>query len=53
MTKKAKKNHQKKKKGRSVQQLLGIKRFIKNGIRVGKDDLYFYAVNPTRSEERR
>lgn len=47
MTKKAKKNHQKKKKGRSVQQLLGIKRFIKNGIRVGKDDLYFYAVNPT------
>lgn len=47
MTKKAKKNHQKKKKGRSVQQLLGIKRFIKNGIRVGKDDLFFYAVNPT------
>lgn len=47
LTKKAKKNHQKKKKGRSVQQLLGIKRFIKNGIRVGKDDLYFYAVNPT------
>lgn len=47
LTKKAKKNHQKKKKGRSVQQLLGIKRFIKNGIRVGKDDLFFYAVNPT------
>ena len=47
MAKKNNNNHQKKKKGRSVQQFLGIKRFINNGIRVGKDDLYFYSVNPT------
>jgi len=47
LAKKNNNNHQKKKKGRSVQQFLGIKRFINNGIRVGKDDLYFYSVNPT------
>ena len=39
--------HRKKKKGRSVQQLLGVKNFTKNGLRIGKDDLYFYAINPT------
>ena len=38
---------QKKKKGRSVQQLIGIKTFTKSGIKVGKDDLYFFAVAPT------
>ena len=42
-----KKNKQKKKKGHSIQQLLGIRRFTKNGIRVGKDELYLYAINPT------
>ena len=42
-----KKNRKKKKKGRSIQQLLGIRRFTKNGIRVGKDELYLYAINPT------
>lgn len=47
LTKKANKKQQKKKKGRSVQQLLSIKNFTKNGLRIGKDDLYFYAVNPT------
>lgn len=43
----AKEIKQKKKKGRSVQQLIGIKTFTKSGIKVGKDDLYFFAVAPT------
>ena len=38
---------QKKKKGRSVQQLIGIKTFTKSGIKVGKDELFFFAVAPT------
>ena len=42
-----KKTQPKKKKGRSVQQLIGIKTFTKNGIRVGKDELLFYAITPT------
>ena len=42
-----KKTNRKKKKGRSVQQLIGIKTFTKNGIRVGKDELLFYAITPT------
>ena len=42
-----KKIQTKKKKGRSVQQLIGIKTFTKNGIRVGKDELLFYAITPT------
>ena len=37
----------KKKKGRSIQQLVGIKTFTKSGIKVGKDELYFFAVAPT------
>ena len=37
----------KKKKGRSIQQLIGIKTFTKSGIKVGKDELYFFAVPPT------
>lgn len=41
------KKQQKKKKGRSVQQLIGIKTFTKHGIRVGKDELLFYAITPT------
>lgn len=43
----AKEIKQKKKKGRSVQQLIGIKTFTKSGIKVGKDELYFFAVAPT------
>lgn len=39
--------HRKKRSGRSVQQLIGIKEFTKNGLTVGKDELYFYSVSPT------
>lgn len=38
---------QKKKKGRSVQELLGIKTFAKYGLAVGKHELLFYLVSPT------
>lgn len=41
------KKQKKKRKGRSVQQLIGIKTFTKNGIRVGKDELLFYSITPT------
>lgn len=42
-----KQNQQKKKKGRSVQDLLGIKTFTKYGLSVGKGELLFYTVAPT------
>lgn len=42
-----KENPQKKKKGRSVQELLGIKTFTKYGLAVGKHELLFYLVSPT------
>ena len=38
---------QKKQKGRSVQELLGIRTFTKYGLAVGKDELLFYTVSPT------
>lgn len=38
---------QKKKKGHSVQELLGIKTFTKYGLAVGKHELLFYLVSPT------
>ena len=38
---------QKKKKGRSVQELLGIRTFTKYGLAVGKYELLFYLVAPT------
>ena len=38
---------QKKKKGRSVQELLGIKTFTKYGLAAGKYELLFYLVSPT------
>ncbi len=38
---------QKKRKGRSVQELLGIKTFTKYGLAVGKQELLFYLVSPT------
>ncbi len=44
---KAKEIRQKKKKGRSVQELLGIKTFTKYGLAVGKHELLFYLVSPT------
>ena len=44
---KAKETRQKKKKGRSVQELLGIKTFTKYGLAVGKHELLFYLVSPT------
>ena len=47
VTKVAKESKQKKKKGRSIQQLIGIKTFTKSGIKVGKDELFFFAVAPT------
>lgn len=36
-----------KRKGKSVQDLLGIKTFTKNGLKVGKEELIFYMVQPT------
>ena len=36
----------KKRKGRSVQDLLGIKTFTKLGLQVGKDELVFFSVQP-------
>ena len=41
------KNTQKKKKGRSVQELLGIKTFTKYGLATAKGELLFYLVSPT------
>ena len=38
---------QKKKKGRSVQELLGIRSFTQYGLAVGKYELLFYLVSPT------
>ena len=38
---------QKKKKGRSVQDLLGIKTFTKYGLSTNKGELLFYLVSPT------
>lgn len=40
------KNKQKKtkQKGKSVQNLMGIKTFTKNGLKVGKEELIFYMV---------
>ena len=35
-----------KRKGRSVQDLLEIKTFTKNGLQVGKDELIFFSVQP-------
>ena len=37
----------KKHKGKSVQQFIGLKAFTGNGIRVGKDELLFFSINPT------
>ena len=36
-----------KQKGKSVQDLMGIKTFTKNGLKVGKEELIFYMVQPT------
>ena len=43
------KNKQKKtkQKGKSVQDLMGIKTFTKNGLKVGKKEFIFYMVQPT------
>lgn len=38
---------QKKKKGRSVQELIGIKTFTKYGLATNKGELLFYQVSPT------
>ena len=38
---------QKKKKGRSVQDLMGIKTFTKYGLATSKGELLFYLVSPT------
>lgn len=37
---------QKKKKGRSVQELLGIKTFTKYGLAVGRHELLFFSLFP-------
>ena len=34
-------------KGNSTQELIGIKTFTKNGLKVGKAELIFYQVQPT------
>ena len=36
-----------KQKGKSVQDLMGIKTFTKNGLKVGKEEFIFYMVQPT------
>ena len=38
---------QKRKKGRSVQEMIGIKTFTKYGLLTGKGELLFYTVTPT------
>ncbi len=40
-------NQQKRKKGRSVQELMGIKAFTQYGLMAGKYELLFYLVSPT------
>lgn len=45
MTKKEK--QQKKKKGRNLQEMVGIRTFTKYGLAVGKAELLFYLVSPT------
>ena len=47
MAKKEKGTRQKKKKGRSTQELLGIKTFTKYGLQVGKHELLYYLIAPT------
>lgn len=42
-----KEQSQKKKKGRSVQEMIGIKTFTKYGLATGKAELLFYLVSPT------
>lgn len=37
----------KKRKGKSTQDLIGIRTFTKNGLKVGKDELVFFMVQPT------
>lgn len=44
---KAKETQQKKKKGRSTQELMGIKTFTKYGLETAKGELLFYLVSPT------
>lgn len=44
---KAKETQQKKKKGRSTQELIGIKTFTKYGLETAKGELLFYLVSPT------
>lgn len=44
---KAKETRQKKKKGRSMQELMGIKTFTKYGLETAKGELLFYLVSPT------
>lgn len=44
---KAKEKQQKKKKGRSTQELMGIKTFTKYGLETNKGELLFYLVSPT------
>jgi len=44
---KVKEKQQKKKKGRSTQELMGIKTFTKYGLETGKGELLFYLVSPT------
>lgn len=43
----AKEKHYKKKKGRSVQELIGVKTFTKYGLATNKGELLFYLVSPT------
>ena len=45
MAKKEKGTRQKKKKGRSTQELLGIKTFTKYGLATGKGELPFYTMS--------
>lgn len=40
-------NQQKRKKGRSVQELIGIKTFTKYGLATNKGELLFFLVSPT------
>lgn len=42
-----KEKQQKKKKGRSVQELIGVKTFTKYGLLTAKGELLFYLVSPT------
>lgn len=43
----AKEKQQKKKKGRSTQELIGMKTFTKYGLETNKGELLFYLVSPT------